>query len=115
MDPLALSRKISSLEGSLHSLDFWLLTATLIVIGGVLFECIPEAIKIYKEWEKDPWPWLELIMLFGGAVVAIALAAELYVEARISDVQTELRKANDQAYASLNSEAQVLRLQIEQE
>jgi hypothetical protein len=99
-----LQRTIHDLESALDGLGVWLLVATVLVVLGLVLEYfhqIPESIREYKTNRS----WGPIFIILGGILITLGVAGELFVQHLASGKETALRKANDQLFAQLNSEA----------
>lgn len=115
MDESALRRALDSLVDCSSSQHWWLGFWTLLVAIGVALEIV----FVVWEYVKDRRdcrltllrppvkPNLPLFVLgfFGAAMVAGGVSGELYVESKISSVETCIRKGNDQVSLLLSKEA----------
>jgi hypothetical protein len=50
-----------------------------------------------------------VLVIAGGILITVGVAGELFVQFKASGKETELRKANDEIFASLNAEAATAR------
>ena len=100
MDSLALASSIKSLERSADSLSGWLTFFTALVVIGLILEYWKDVTGIFRSFE---WPKLRAVI--GGILVTVGGAGELFIGFRASTVETKLRSANAETFASLNKEA----------
>ncbi len=104
MDLSAIDGKIRNLETSLGSLELWLFWATLLVVVGLILEYwheIPEELAALRRTLS----WKPLFVIVGAILITVGVAGELVVQFIASGKETELRKANDEAFSDLNAEA----------
>jgi len=115
MDESALKTLIESLEAHRVGLDKWLSFWTWLVVIGVVVEVI-FIIRTYinerGDWRRGTvhppdrpsrlWLFLELA---GVALVALGVAGELSVDAKIGVLETQIRGANDKRTLLLESES----------
>jgi hypothetical protein len=73
------------------------------VLGLVLeyFHQIPESIREYKRKRS----WGPICIIAGGLLITVGVAGELFVQRVASRQETALRKANDELFSGLNTEA----------
>jgi hypothetical protein len=103
-NPNDLQRSISGLESSLDHLGNWLLIATALVVLGLVLEYfhqIPESIREFKRKRS----WGPICIIAGGLLITVGVAGELVVQNVASRQETALRKANDELFTDLNTEA----------
>lgn len=115
MDESALKTLLDSLENSRSSLDSRLDIWTFLVVLGVIIEVVfvvweyVEKLRDFKRGEvhppEKPSKVRFVLELIGAAFVAIGVAGELYVDAQIGTVETEIRSANDRRASLLSKEA----------
>lgn len=105
VDLAALENASKSLETSLHHLELWLALWTLAVVIGLLVEYgfdLPNNIR-HKEWH----------IIAGAILITLGVAGELYVEARASIVETNLRGLSDSITGELNRQTADAERQVE--
>jgi hypothetical protein len=115
MDESALKTLIESLEAHRTALDWWLSFWTWLVVIGVVLEVV-FVIRTYLK-EREDWArgnvhapdrpskrWL-FLELAGVALVALGVAGELSVDAKIGVLETQIRGANDKRTVLLESES----------
>ena len=115
MDESALKILLDNLETSRASLDWWLGFWTLLVVVGVVFEVafvVWEYVDELHEFRRGevhpprkPSTAVFALELLGAGLVAIGVSGELYIEAKIGAVETEIRKTNDLRALLLSKEA----------
>jgi hypothetical protein len=121
VDESAIKILLDSLERSRSSLDSWLHFWTWLVVIGVALEVvfvIWEYIEDWRDYEdledfkrgiihpsEKPSVRLLLLALFGSALIAIGVTGELRIGAKISSVETQIRKANDDRALLFSKEA----------
>jgi hypothetical protein len=115
MDESALKTLLDSLENSRSSLGSWLDFWTFLVVLGVIIEVAfvvweyVEKLRDFKRGEvhppEKPSKVRFVLELLGAAFVAIGVAGELYIDAKIGTVETEIRSANDRRASLLSKEA----------
>jgi hypothetical protein len=93
-----------------QALDFWgvlLLWSTLIVVVGLLFEYWEPIRSFFGEWHRPAavFPSGKFWELFGGLLVTVGVAGELWFTYQASRVETELRNNNHRIEALLTKEA----------
>jgi len=115
MDESALKILIESLDICRSSLDSWLSFFTSLVTIGVVLEVV----FVVWEYRDDLHDWrrgfvhppfkpsvvLLLFGLFGATLVAVGVAGEWLIGAKIGAVETRIRKANDDRAILLSREA----------
>lgn len=115
MDESALKSLIKTLEMQRAGLDNWLSFWTWLVVIGVVLEVV-FVIRTYRS-ELSDWArgivhppdrpsrlWL-VLELAGILLVALGVAGELVIDAKIGNVETQIRNANDARAIFLESEA----------
>jgi hypothetical protein len=115
MSESALRAALDLLEASQSSLHGWLNFWTLLVVLGVALE-IAFAVREYREQLHDfnrgtihtpdrPKVTLLIFGLLGAGLVAVGVAGEFVIDAKLGTVETNIRKANDNLYSLLSEKA----------
>ena len=115
MDESALRIFVASLEASRSTLHWWLEFWTFLVVAGVALEVVFVVWEYVEELHdfnrgiihppERPGRLLFALGLLGAALVASGVAGELYAESKIETVETRIRKANDELFSLLSTEA----------
>src|ERR1017187_9127536 len=115
MDESAFKILIANLEGSRSVLDGWLNLWTALVVIGVVAEIgfvIWEYTDDLRAWRSGaitsparPRRVKFLLELVGASLVALGVAGELVVDARIGYVEAQLKTVNDERVLLLQREA----------
>jgi hypothetical protein len=101
MDRSALINAIAADSVWLDSLRPWLYSASVAVIIGLVIEVTPDIRRLHW-WHWDNDLFIEVI---GGAIVTVAIAAELFITFEASRAETKLRNDNALYVAFLEKEA----------
>jgi hypothetical protein len=91
---------IAALERAVDSLGWWLEFWTAIVVLGLLLETATPAWKALTNRQ-----WVLLRRHVGAIMVALGVAGELFVQFRLSPVETALRTESDQLVAEARQRA----------
>ena len=102
MDLSNLERIASNLERSLDSWEFWFAISTLAVVIGLVLEYWYEVKRLVKE---RPFRWKSFQELMGAVLVTVGVAGELFIQAKLSKIETAIRDVNHNIEASLNKQA----------
>ncbi len=107
MDPSALENVSRSLESSL---DFWgvlLITATFLVVIGLVLEYRHDVAEFIEQARRPAavFPWRRLWELVGAILVTVGVAGELFFTYKASGVESRLRDNNHKIEALLTKEA----------
>lgn len=107
VDPLgALNSTRAALEGSSDFWAFVIQLATVAITVGVFVEVVATILEIIEDRaEGKKLPVHAMLTLFGGAVVAVALAFEFWAESKSSSTETKLRANNAAAQSELDKRA----------
>ena len=106
MDLSALERRVSALETSLDSLEYWIAISTLLVVVGLIVEYWHPLSDVIKEIRKSPpFPWKKILEMTGGILVTVGVAGELWYQSRASNSQVLIRSATHEIEGLLNKQA----------
>jgi hypothetical protein len=118
MNESILKALIEGLEKSRASLDYWLMFWTWLVVIGVLLEVIFVILDHFdalEDWRQGklnppfspskPKVWRLFIELFGAGLVALGVAGELAIDARIGGIERQIKEANGNRVLILQREA----------
>ncbi len=100
---------LSALESSYDSLSFWLTIWTAIVVLGLILEYAHD----FQKLVRGPRRWMILRKFIGGILVTAGVAGELFVQFRLSGVETNLRTAKNLQVVDLQRETNTARLEQE--
>lgn len=115
MNESALNTLLISFENSRALLDSQLWWATFSVVVGVGLEWMFVIWEYREEWSdfrrgiihppERPNTWLFVLGLIATSLITVGVAGEMYLGAKISVVETKIRKANDERAKLLSKEA----------
>lgn len=115
MDESALRALIANLDASGSLLHWWLNVSTFFVVVGVVLELVFVVVEYREELHQfkrgvirppdRPSRLLFVSGLLGAVLVALGVSGELYAGAKIEQLETRIRKANDDLYLILSKEA----------
>jgi hypothetical protein len=106
MDLSALESAVRALEGSLDSVEWWLASATFLVVVGLILEywhAVRELVENIKA--RPPFPWKKLQEIIGGILVTVGVAGELALQFHASTIETDIRSKTHQIEGLLNKKA----------